>query len=76
MNAHNVARLNNVQLMSTAEVAELLGVDESRVRQLVAAHRLSAVKLTSRQYAFHRPVVERFLANWDRSPGRPAKRKR
>lgn len=63
------------ELLSSTDVAEILGVSRQRVHQLVADHsefptpyaRLGSGPIWTR------PVVERFAATWARTPGRPAK---
>jgi helix-turn-helix protein len=80
MNAHDVARLDTMPLddwLLTREVAALLEIDDSRVRQLRLAGRLKGRQLTPRQWVFDKSEVERFRRSWDRSPGRkPATRRR
>lgn len=58
-------------LIGTAEAAEILGVSEQRVGQLVHAGQLSAAKV-GRSLALSRTEVERF-AGRERRTGRPRK---
>lgn len=59
------------EYLTTADVAERLGVKESRVRQFCLAGRLEPTKIGT-QLFFDKAVVARF-ARKKRRPGRPKK---
>lgn len=57
--------------LSAQEAAEELGIDESRVRQLLGEGSLAGHKLGDKQWAIHRDEVERFKAIPPPETGRP-----
>lgn len=58
-------------LLTTAQVATLLGVQPSRVRQLVAQGRLTPLPLGVRAHLFTRAAVEAFQQEQKPARGRP-----
>ncbi|MGH3504514.1 MAG: hypothetical protein ACRDQA_26985 [Nocardioidaceae bacterium] len=71
-----LSRPNRPDLVSGPETADILGVSQQRVHQLTAAHpefprplyELRAGKLWDRR------AIEQFAAEWERKPGRPARK--
>lgn len=71
----HAARPDTPELLSSPDVAEVLGVSRQRVHQLAADHpqfpapyaRLGSGPIWTR------PVIEQFAAIWARKPGRPAR---
>jgi excisionase family DNA binding protein len=60
------------RLLSTSEAARLVGVNDSRIRQMIRAGELPAQKVT-RDWLIRPEDVEAFLAKPRRGPGRPRK---
>lgn len=56
-------------LLTAQEAAELLGTNDSRVRQLIRAKRIPAVK-KGREWIIHRPSLAKYLKSKSRR-GRP-----
>lgn len=63
--------VNPDDLLTTAQVAVLLGVQPSRVRQLVAQGRLTPLPLGTRAHLFTRAAVEAFQQEHKPLRGRP-----
>lgn len=53
----------NKPLMTAAEVAELLQVEEGTVKQWVKAKRIPVVRLSERLYRFRRSDIEAWLGD-------------
>jgi len=51
-----------VDYITTKEAAAIIGVSESRVRQLRIAEKIQAVKIDDRTYLYPRSEVERVAA--------------
>lgn len=64
-----------MELLSTRQVAEELGVSESRVRQLVAEGLLKTVDLDTPSHFFTRQAVEAYRSGPRPKRGRPAGKK-
>ena len=60
-----------MQLLTVREAAKYLRIGESRVRQLVRAKRLGAVRIGERVYLIEENELKRFER---RPPGRPPKK--
>ena len=59
-----------MKLLSTAQAAKILGVNDSRVRQLILAGRLPAQKIGGNWIVYEKDLSK--VA--DRKPGRPKKK--
>lgn len=59
-----------MKLLSTKEAADRLGIDESRVRRLIAAGKLPAMRIGLRAHAINEDDLALVV---DRKPGRPKK---
>ena len=55
--------MSSEKLLTTQEVAELFGVKDQRVWQLVREKKLKAVVLGERQYRFNPRSIEEYVAN-------------
>jgi hypothetical protein len=71
----DLSRSQLPDLLSTAEIAEQLGVSPQRVLSLAAGHADFPAPFIDRPHAklWVKPAIDRFAESWDRKPGRPAK---
>ena len=67
--------ISDIDPVTTAEVARMLGISQSRVRQFILAGRLKAKKL-GRDLVIERKEAERFRREGRLPEGRPASTKR
>ncbi|MFL5662397.1 MAG: helix-turn-helix domain-containing protein [Ktedonobacteraceae bacterium] len=61
-------------LITVKEAASILGVDESRIRQLVKGNRLTAQRFGNKMLILNRHEVEKF-SKQERKAGRPKRTK-
>jgi excisionase family DNA binding protein len=61
---------NKMKILTTAQAAKILGVNDSRVRQLILAGRLPAQKL-GRDWIIYEKDLSKVV---DRKPGRPKRK--
>ena len=61
---------NKIKILTTAQAAKILGVNDSRVRQLILAGRLPAQKL-GRDWIIYEKDLSKVV---DRKPGRPKRK--
>jgi excisionase family DNA binding protein len=61
---------NEMKILTTAQAAKILGINDSRVRQLILAGRLPAQKL-GRDWIIYEKNLSKVA---DRKPGRPKRK--